>query len=265
MENHPEVPGTGRLALRPMHKADAIVPILKYDQPPATDARPPMKILVVDDHALIREALRSVFRELLGTAARTMEAASMGEATGLVAEHPAFDLVTVDLTLPDGDGLAFLAFLRERHPSVCVVVLSAHHDRETVTRALDQGALGFIPKSASRQVMLSAFRLIFSGGIYVPPEALAGVAGPPQAIAGPPAAPSCLGLTPRQRDVLALMMEGKSNKAICRILDLAEPTVKNHVTAILKATKATNRTEAVVAAGALGLRPDSAVPSTGRH
>ena len=213
-----------------------------------------MDILVVDDHALIREALRSVFNELIGTVA-VSEAGSVREAMDLICDHAAFELVTVDLTLPDGDGLDFLALLRERYPAMCIVVLSAHHDRETVTSALEAGALGFISKSAPRDVMLSAFKLIFSGGIYVPPEAFARTPHPPPARTVSPVCAPLPDLTRRQLQVLALMMEGKSNKAICRILDLAEPTVKNHVTAILKAIKATNRTEAVVIAGALGLSP----------
>ena len=138
-------------------------------------------------------------------------------------------------------------------------MLSASTARGDIARALELGALGFIPKSASREVMLGAFRLIFAGGVYVPPEIL----GPSQGAPAPaPPAPAALlrsaaglGLTGRQIDVLALMMQGKSNKAICRALGLAEPTVKNHVTAILRALKVSNRTEAVIAAGALGLAP----------
>jgi DNA-binding NarL/FixJ family response regulator len=135
-------------------------------------------------------------------------------------------------------------------------MLSASADRHEIAKALDLGAVGFIPKSASREVMLGAFRLIFSGGIYVPPEILGRAPTTPAAPA-PSARPSAaaLDLTDRQMDVLALMMQGKSNKAICRALDLAEPTVKNHVTAILKALKASNRTEAVIAASARGLAP----------
>jgi DNA-binding NarL/FixJ family response regulator len=131
-----------------------------------------------------------------------------------------------------------------------------------VVKALDLGAVGFIPKSGEREVMLSALRLVFSGGVYIPPEILSGSATPPglapSAASGrrsdgsAPTLPADLGLTARQVDVLALMMRGKSNKAICRILNLAEPTVKNHVTAILKALKASNRTEAVILVGALG-------------
>jgi DNA-binding NarL/FixJ family response regulator len=215
-----------------------------------------MKILVVDDHALIREALRGVLKELKGDAV-VLEASDCHQTTRLIEEHPDLDLMLLDLTLPDGSGLGMLAGLRDSHPAMSIVVLSALQDRDNVLKALDLGAQGFIPKSAQRAVMLSALQLILSGGIYIPPEILAGQT-PPGAEALMPAtdsqkiSPSDLGLTDRQIEVLALMMEGKSNKAICRVLDLAEPTVKNHVTAILKALKVTNRTEAVIAVGELG-------------
>ncbi|MEX2129682.1 MAG: response regulator transcription factor [Xanthobacteraceae bacterium] len=212
-----------------------------------------MKILVVDDHVLIREALRGVLKELKADAA-IVEAPDSRQAMQRVEENPDLELILLDLRLPDRDGLAVLAELRERYPAVSVVVMSASDDRENVAKALEIGALGFIPKSSPREVMLSALNLIFSGGVYIPPEILGRQAR--AAIQQAPAARASaadLGLTERQIDVLALMMQGKSNKAICRVLDLAEPTVKNHVTAILKALKATNRTEAVIAAGAIGL------------
>lgn len=209
-----------------------------------------MKILVVDDHVLIREALRGVLKELEDTAT-IIEAPDSRQALQSLAEHPDLELILLDLYLPDRDGFDLLAELRERWPAVSVVVLSASTDRDDITRALDLGALGFIPKSARREVMLSAFKLIFAGGVYVPPE----IFGRPQPAPVQPKPPSAteLGLTERQMEVLVLMMQGKSNKLICRALDIAEPTVKNHVTAILRALKATNRTEAVIAAGALGL------------
>jgi DNA-binding NarL/FixJ family response regulator len=214
-----------------------------------------MKILVVDDHMLIREALRAVLRELKPDAA-IVEAADARRAMECVEENPDLELVVLDLNLPDGSGFDVLVALRERHPAMSVVMLSASNDRDDIARALDLGALGFVTKSAKREVMLGAFKLIFSGGIYVPPEILRRrppVRGPEPAVVGPPPGAAGLGLTPRQMEVLALMMQGKSNKAICRVLGVAEPTVKNHVTAILRALKATNRTEAVIAAGALGL------------
>ena len=222
-----------------------------------------MKVLVVDDHVLIREALRGVLKDLKDDAT-IIEASNGRQAMQLVEEHSDLGLILLDLNLPDRSGFDVLAELRERHPAISTVVLSALNDRDTVTRALDLGALGFIPKSSTREVMLSALRLVFSGGIYIPPDILvrrepAPPQSPSAASGTQPRAmsPRDLGLTDRQVDVLALMMQGKSNKAICRALDLAEPTVKNHVTAILKALKVSNRTEAVIAVGALGwdLRP----------
>lgn len=217
-----------------------------------------MKILIIDDHALIREALRGVLKELKGDAT-VSEAADWRHASRQIEESGGFDLVLLDLNLPDRDGADILAELRERYPAVPVVVLSARQDRESVARALELGAVGFIPKSSEREVMLSAFNLIFSGGMYIPPEILVrqepAAARSAAAQAGRRASAAELGITERQMEVLHLMMQGRSNKAICRALNLAEPTVKNHVTAILKALGAANRTEAVIAAGALGLGP----------
>ena len=223
-----------------------------------------MKVLVIDDHALVRDALRGVLKELRGEAS-VVEAPDWREATRQIEKTPDLDLVLLDLGLPDRDGFEILAELRERYPAISVVVLSGRNDRESVARALDLGALGFIPESAQREVMLSAFNLIFSGGMYIPPEILAhqGPASMRSTSApGPPGrrvSGADLGLTERQLEVLALLMQGKSNKAICRVLDLAEPTVKNHVTAILRALEATNRTEAVIAARALGFDPKRGV------
>lgn len=218
-----------------------------------------MKILVVDDHVLIREALGSVLRELKGEGVAVIEASDSCQAMRQLEDSPDVELVLLDLALPDRDGLDVLSELGERYPTVSVVVHSAHQDRERVMKALDLGALGFIPKSAPREVLLAAFNLIFSGSVYIPPEILGrGPRAPVPPTAGTsarPRGPADLGLTERQMEVLALMMQGKSNKAICRALDLAESTVKIHVSAVLKALKAANRTEAVMTAAALGLGP----------
>jgi DNA-binding NarL/FixJ family response regulator len=233
-----------------------LVLVLEYGQGRCNVMPLVMKILVVDDHVLIREALHGVLKELKGDAA-IIEAPDSRRAMQCIEEHPDLDLILLDLNLPDSSGFDTLADMREHYPAISVVMLSASNDRDDIARALHLGALGFIPKSARREVMLSAFELIFAGGIYVPPEILdrphAVPPMPPRA--GPPPSAAELGLTQRQMDVLALMMRGNSNKVICRALGIAEPTVKNHVTAILKALKASNRTEAVVAAGALGLNP----------
>src|SRR5215510_12197516 len=130
-----------------------------------------MKFLVIDDHVLIRESLRGVLKELKPEAA-VVEATNAQEAMRLVAAHPDLLLVLLDLALPDRDGFQVLAEVRERHPTIPTVVLSGHHDRANVVRALDLGALGFIPKTAQRNVLLSAISLVLSGGIYIPPEIL---------------------------------------------------------------------------------------------
>jgi len=219
-----------------------------------------MKILIVDDHPLIREAVKHVLAQL-DRDVQVLDAENCADANELIAANADLDLVLLDLSLPGSSGLSALESLREQHPSVPVVVLSARDEPDIVVRALDAGAMGFIPKTSSNELMLSALRLVFSGGVYVPPQALASDPEQGQSpITAPgtgPAtgmAPSEIGLTERQTEVLALMLQGKPNKVICRELNLAEGTVKIHVTAILKALGATNRTQAVIAASRLGLR-----------
>ena len=205
-------------------------------------------MLVVDDHPLIREALRNVLAELDANC-ELLESADSAGALRIAAARPDIDLVLLDLNLPDADGFTTLEELRQRRPATAVVMLSAQNDHQLVTRSIALGAAGYIPKSTSHEIMVSALRLVCSGGMYLPPEVLAG-AGP--RLAEPQ-------LTARERQVLALMLEGKSNKRIARELDLAETTVKNHVTAILKTLGASNRTEAVIAAGRLGWKPDGSL------
>jgi DNA-binding NarL/FixJ family response regulator len=212
-----------------------------------------MKILLVDDHVLIREAMRSVLQELQSEL-ELLEAGTCRQTMEIVGQHADLDLVLLDLRLPDRDGLDVLTDLRARYPALPVVMLSAFSDRDNVVRALDSGAMGFIPKTAPRDILLSALKLILAGGIYIPAEILAPAQPthqlPPTKMKRP--SPAELGLTGRQVDVLALIMQGKSNKLICRALNLAEPTVKNHVSAILKALDVSNRTEAALAVAALG-------------
>ena len=213
-----------------------------------------MKVLLVDDHALIREALRSVFADVRPQA-EVFDAAGRAQALEQAELHSDLALIVLDLALPDGNGLDLLMELRSRFPSADVVVLSASNEPGIVAKALRLGAQGFIPKSAPYAVMIAAFQLVLAGGIYVPAEILAAVrdAVPGDLLAVlPPDNGQDLGnlaLTERQREVLALLVQGKSNKLICRELQIAEPTVKNHITAILKALKVSSRTEAIAAIG----------------
>ena len=214
-----------------------------------------MKILIVDDHPLIREALRQVLTAL-DKELTLLEAQTCAEALSMADRNPDLDLVLLDLGLPDAAGSDALTQMRERFPSIPVVVLSASEEPRVVTSAIDAGAMGFIPKTASNQVLLNALRLVLAGGVYLPREVLLHGAGNSrtgtEAAAGPRA--EDIRLTARQRDVLALLVQGKPNKLICRALHLAEGTVKIHVTAILKALNVSNRTQAVIAVSRLGLK-----------
>ncbi len=215
-----------------------------------------MKFVVVDDHTLIRDAMKAVVREV-SPDATIITAGTAAEALALAATHGDIDLILLDVQLPDGDGLDVLAELRQRYPATSVVMLSGNKDQPTIMRALSLGAVGFIPKSETREVLLGALKLILAGGVYVPPVALTivRVEATPNVHADavvPPPTPASLGITERQLEVLALMMLGRNNKLICRALNLAEPTVKNHVSAILKALAVSSRTEAVLRVTKLG-------------
>jgi DNA-binding NarL/FixJ family response regulator len=214
-----------------------------------------LKVLVVDDHPLICEALRQVLKAL-DRDIEVLEAGGGRDALSAARGSDRLDLILLDLALPDADGFEVLRELRERHPSFPVVVLSASEQVDIVMRALDAGAMGFIPKTSSNELLLGALRLVLSGGVYLPAEVLRH-APAPELLAKSAAAETSyrdVGLTERQAQVLALVVQGKPNKIICRELDLAEGTVKIHVTAILKALGVSNRTQAVIAVGKLGLK-----------
>ena len=231
-----------------------------------------MKILVVDDHPLILEALHHVLRQLDGEV-EVHDARTAEDGKHLVADHPDAGLLLLDLTLPGADGFTLLAELRADHPAIPVVVISASDRREDILRAIDLGAMGYIPKSSSNQVTLQALRLVLSGGVYLPSIALsarddAAQAAPAAADDGPAAhtTPRELGLTARQAQVLALILQGKPNKVICRELGLAEGTVKIHVAAILRALNVSTRTQAVIEASRLGLQLENVIATAlGQH
>src|SRR6476660_2562033 len=129
----------------------------------------PVKILVVDDHPMIREALGTVLRQL-DPGIQVLQAGNCEDAFAVAMREPDLTLVLMDLMLPGMNGLVGLRTLREKHPGVPVVVLSASENPDDVMRAIELGAMGFIPKSQSNHVMLSALRLVLAGGVYLPAE-----------------------------------------------------------------------------------------------
>lgn len=242
-----------------------------------------MKVLLVDDHLLFREGV-ALLIEPLASPLQVLGAGSAEEALALLQQQGGVDLVLMDLAMPGLGGLGGIAAMRERHPEVPVVALSSSDDKATVLAALDAGAMGFVPKTSSAAVMLAALRLILARGIYLPPsvflaaEATAATTGTatatataaapaagvarasapmPTAPAAAPRRPRDLGLTPRQADVLYLILQGQPAKLISRTLGLSASTVKAHTSAVLRALNVTTRTQAVVAAGRLGLQFDA--------
>lgn len=204
------------------------------------------RVLVADDHPLYREALRAVLPQACPGAA-VDEACAADEVLGRVGSDAAYDLVLLDLNLPGATGVSCLKALRGVAPLTPIVVVSAVDEPSIMGEVMLAGATAYVPKSSPRQVLVDAIKVIMSGGSYWPAEAMAALreaqSAPPA-----PAAPALDGLTQRQRRVLALLAEGRSNKQIARELGISEVTVKAHVSAILRKFGMTNRVQAAIEA-----------------
>jgi DNA-binding NarL/FixJ family response regulator len=218
-----------------------------------------MRILIADDHRLIVEGVKLKLGEL-GPNTEFVIAMDMAELREALhaPEASSLSLAMIDLAMPGVRGSEHLAEVVERLPDVPVIVLSGSEDPSLMKSLLAMGVQGFIPKAYSPDVMLSAVRLVLSGGVYVPPlllqERVDGAVPPPAAAAtAAPPSPDSLEerlrklLTERQIDVLRLLSQGKPNKLIARDLGISEGTVKIHLAAIFRALNVRNRVEAVVA------------------
>jgi DNA-binding NarL/FixJ family response regulator len=222
-----------------------------------------MRLLLVDSHVLFREGLAL----LLGSLESRVEVlqASSGEfAIELVDRSPEIDIVLVDLDESAARaGIDTIRLLHERHPPIPVVAVSGIEDEDVVFQAIDAGAMGYVPKTSTSPVLRAALRLVLSGGVYLPPSIfladhgtkIRGVRGVEQAHQErEEVTPGKLGLTARQADVLAHILQGKSAKSIGAELRLSASTVKVHTSAVLRALRVSTRTQAIVAASKLGLR-----------
>jgi two-component system nitrate/nitrite response regulator NarL len=199
-----------------------------------------MRLLIVDDHSLLRDGMSALLQQL-GPGTEVLAAADGASAIEIVEREAGLEAVIVDLGLPGMDGASLIEVFGARRPDLPVIVLSASESAADVRRVMALGALGYVPKSANPDTLLSAIKLVLAGEIYVPPLLLnSDVMPKPQGEAAK--------LTPRQADVLACMARGLSNKAAARELSMSEKTVKAHVTAILRALGATNRMQAVAIA-----------------
>lgn len=265
-----------------------------------------MKVLLIDDHPLILSAMQSVILGLRPNVdAIGVETAA--ECRALLRRDADFDLVLLDLHLDDANGFDLLAELRMGYPALPVVVVSASDRASDVIRAIDSGAMGYVPKRASNELLFEALHLVMSGGIYVPPMMRKlGDSAFPLALAAGLSSPGVgslrsgarntvgendrqasgsrrldprraslraerdaslqrLGMTPRQREVLELLLDGKSNKMIARDLAISVETVKDHVAAVLRTLGVNSRTQAVLAIGRLHLPEDAVADATVRR
>jgi DNA-binding NarL/FixJ family response regulator len=232
-----------------------------------------MKVLLIDDHPLILSALQSVIQGM-GDHVTVEGVGSARAARETLKRDPDFDLVLLDLQLGDADGFEVLKEFRAAYPALPVVVVSASDRASDVIRTVDMGAMGFVPKRSSNETLREALTMVMNGGIFVPQMTMgSGTAGEPEE---GDTVPSVLrrmreaseesnyqtqprldqiGLTPRQTDVLALLLQGKPNKLIARELNLSVETVKDHVAAVLRALNVSSRTQAVLAVSQMSQQP----------
>jgi len=225
--------------------------------------KPALNVLIADDHLLFRDGLRrllSQFNENM----TFFEASSFDDVNRLCESGTAFDLILLDLGMPGWTGFSALGDIHKRLPMALLVVVSGSEKRSDLLAALENGAAGFIPKSSSAKVLLGALQLVLAGGVYLPEQAIRGdrmTDAPPPASTGGAAGADPFSqfaavagdqLTPRQREVLTRLRDGKSNKQIAHELGLTEGTVKVHVTAILRHLGVRNRTQAAITANGFG-------------
>lgn len=231
-----------------------------------------MKTLLIDDHPLILSALQMVIQGL-HTHVSLVSVETAQKARDVLAADSTFDLVLLDLRLGDAEGFDLLKELRAAYPTLSIVVVSASDSVADILRSIELGAMGFVPKRASNEMLLDALTLVMSGGIYVPPMELRSSAPMVRDAAwsvpaGDRPAPAediaSLGLTRRQTEVLMLLLRGQSNKLIARELNLSVETIKDHVAAVLRTLNVSSRTQAVLAVsrmsqrGSLGSWPNGA-------
>ena len=217
-----------------------------------------MKILIVDDHALVRRGMGHVVRESFSDA-EILEASSAAEAMEAMVTTGA-DIALVDVRMPDLDGLELLHDMRERWPNVPVIMLTSFDHAHYVRRALAEGAAGYMLKDATPEDLEQAIKVALSGGGNVlSPRVIQNlfetVEGATSVENGDVHHRATSSLTQRETDILALLSEGRSNRDISRALFLSEKTVKAHLAAVFRKLGVTNRTQAAMAAVAMGIGP----------
>ncbi|RCL28466.1 DNA-binding response regulator [Pseudomonas sp. AFG_SD02_1510_Pfu_092] len=209
------------------------------------------KILIADDHPLFREAIHNVISDGF-QGSEVMETADLDSALALTHQHDDLDLILLDLNMPGMHGLNGLITLRNEAPTTPVVIVSAEQEKQIVLQAITYGAVGFITKSSPRSQMIEAIEQILNGNVYLPPDIIrAQKSTSSRRLSDAPSFPPEMlqALTRKQLLVLERMTKGESNKQIAYTLDIAETTVKAHVSAILRKLNVHNRVQAILSAG----------------
>ncbi|GAB2697506.1 response regulator transcription factor [Aliiglaciecola sp. 3_MG-2023] len=209
-----------------------------------------VEILVADDHPLFRYAITDfVERNIADTT--TITCTDLEEALVQAEENPNIDLVLLDLNMPGMDGLNGIVRFRNLYPEIPIVIVSAEEDKSIVLQSFTYGAVGFITKSSSCEQIVAAIEQVLSGQVYLPPDIIrnGSVSSPKKDIATQQIDPKLIGaLTRRQLLVFECITKGKSNKQIAYELNIAETTVKAHVSAILNKLNVHNRIQAALCA-----------------
>jgi DNA-binding NarL/FixJ family response regulator len=205
----------------------------------------PVKILIVDDHPLFRAGFHAVLEQSSLDAA-VLSVSSVQEAKQILQRDADVGLVLLDIHLRGDDGFNALKIIGEKFPTTACIMISGDEQEGIAARAVAAGASGFIPKSFTADEMVAAIQQVMAGDVFVPAPA----APAPMSESG--------SLTLRQMEVIAMLGRGCSNKEIARALDVAERTVKAHVSAVFEALNVRNRTQAVLVAQRRGFLPGAA-------
>lgn len=211
------------------------------------------ELLIADDHPLFREALRGLISKHYPST-KIYEAENADSLFALVDDHSDADLLLLDLNMPGAEGYSSLVFLRSQHPQLPIAIISAHEDPTLMRRAVEHGAMGYIPKSADIDTLCTAINHILMGEVWLPKNAQQ---TPAVTLKEKEAAKLVSELTPQQFRVLQMVTRGRLNKQIAYDLGVSETTIKTHMTAILRKLGVNNRTQAVLLAYELDLQSKS--------
>ena len=216
------------------------------------------KVLLADDHPLVRDGIRYLLNAHPDKPT-ILEANSWPQTFHLIKLHQDLDLLLLDLTMPGMNGLSGVREARASIATTPLIILSMSEEPDQIQACLQLGVNGYIPKSSSTNLLLSAIEVVMNGGIYIPPHLLSSLQATQANAAdgrdnhGADVHADNASITARQQEILRLIALGKTNKEIARVLTISDLTVKSHITNIFRQLSANNRTEAVHHANRLGL------------